>query len=54
MFVNMLFNCELNGLTEKKPTLVIGFAGDPETVRWQINFAQTLLQQTDNISVQKN
>ncbi len=53
MFVNMLFNCELNGLTEKKPTLVLGFAGDPETVRWQVNFVQTLLQQTDNLGVQK-
>ncbi len=53
MFVNMLFNFKLNGLTEKKPTLVIGFAGDPDTVRWQVRFVQTLLQQSKNISVKK-
>lgn len=52
MFVNCLFNSQLNGLFEKKPTLVIGFAGDPEAVRWQVNSVTDLLQQIDTVGVE--
>lgn len=51
-FVNLFANVELNQFHEKKPTLLIGFAGDPETVAWQLNSTQTLVEQNDAIGVQ--
>ncbi len=52
-FVNMLINVALNPFEEKKPTLIVGFGGDPETVKWQLNTVQSLVEQTDVFSVQR-
>jgi len=52
-FVNLFANVELNQFHEKKPTLLVGFAGDPETVAWQLNSTQNLVEQNGAIGVQK-
>ncbi len=52
-FVNLFLNVEINQFHEEKPTLLVGFAGDPETVAWQLNSIQNLVEQNDAIGVQK-
>jgi glycolate oxidase FAD binding subunit len=52
-FVNLFVNIEINQFQEKKPTLLVGFAGDPETVAWQLNSTEKLVEQNDAIGVQK-
>ncbi|MDE0484597.1 MAG: FAD-binding oxidoreductase [Candidatus Poribacteria bacterium] len=52
-FVNLFVNVEFNQFHEKKPTLLVGFAGDPETVAWQLNSTQNLVEQNGSIGVQK-
>lgn len=52
-FVNLFVNVEVNQFHKKKPTLLVGFAGDPETVTWQLNSTQTLVEQNGSIGVEK-
>ncbi len=50
-FVNLFVNFPIRQFQEKKPTLVVGFGGDSETVTWQLNAVQTLLEQNSAIGV---
>ena len=52
MFVNLCTNLCINQFSEKQPTLLIGFGGDAETVTWQLNAVQTLVEQNGAIGVQ--
>ncbi|MXZ01111.1 FAD-binding oxidoreductase [Candidatus Poribacteria bacterium] len=46
MFVNCLSNFEVDGAIDaKRPTLVVGFGGDPETVAWQLERCQEMMEQ---------
>lgn len=46
MFVNLLINFEVGGAMDaKKPTLVVGFGGDPETMAWQLERCQEMMEQ---------
>ena len=51
-FVNLFVNVLINQFQEKKPTLIVGFAGDSETVAWQLNATQTLVEQNGTGGVQ--
>ncbi|RKU23811.1 hypothetical protein C6503_02390 [Candidatus Poribacteria bacterium] len=53
MFVNLFINADLgSGETdEKKPTLVVGFSGDPETVAWQLAQGQGIMEQNGVLGV---
>ena len=51
-FVNLFVNVPINQFQKNKPTLVVGFAGDPETVTWQLNSTQTLVEQNGALGVQ--
>lgn len=50
-YVNLLVGCTLDLFDEKKPTVIVGFGGDPETLSWQLKTTQTLLEQNDAIGV---
>ncbi len=46
MFVNLLINFEAGGaIPAKRPTLIVGFGGDPETVAWQLERCQETMEQ---------
>ena len=46
MFVNLLINFGVDGTIDaKKATLVVGFGGDPETVTWQLERCQEMMEQ---------
>lgn len=51
-FVNLCTNVYIDELSEKKPTLLIGFGGDAETVTWQLNTTQSLVEQNGAMGVQ--
>lgn len=51
-FVNLSVNHQIELFSEHKPSLIIGFGGEPETVTWQLNTVQTLLEQNGAIGVQ--
>ena len=51
-FVNLSVNHQIQLFTENKPSLIIGFGGEPETVTWQLDTVQTLLEQNGAIGVQ--
>lgn len=51
-FVNLSVKHPINLFPADKPTLIIGFGGEPETVTWQLNTVQTLLEQNDADGVQ--
>lgn len=51
MFTNLFINSPINQFSEKTPTLVVGFGGDTETVTWQRNYVQTIMEQNDAIGV---
>ena len=51
-FVNLLVKHPINLFPEYKPTLIIGFGGEHETVTWQLNTVQTLLKQNGADGVQ--
>lgn len=57
MFVNLFVNSELGDrgnsatINEKKPTLVVGFGGDPETVAWQLARCQEIMEQNSAMGV---
>ena len=50
-FVNLSVRVPIDQFSELKPTLVVGYAGDPDTVLWQLNTAQTFLEQNRAIGV---
>ena len=47
MFVNLSINSEFVGTASdtKRPALVVGFGGDPETVAWQLTQGQSIMEQ---------
>ena len=51
-FVNLSVNHSIGPFSEHKPTLIIGFGGEPETVTWQLNTVQTQLEQNGSDGVQ--
>ena len=51
-YVNLSVNYPFNQFEEKKPTLIVGFGGDPETVAWQLNAAQSQVEQNGAVGVQ--
>ena len=53
LFINSRSNLRPNAtcISEKTPTLVVGFGGDTETVRWQQNHVQTIMEQNGATSV---
>ena len=54
MFVNLLINLDIEtGVTTgvQKPTLVVGFSGDPETVAWQLAQSQGIMEQNGALGV---
>ncbi len=50
-YVNLLDGDQFELFEEKKPTLIIGYGGDPETVSWQIKTTHSLLEQNNTIGV---
>lgn len=50
-FVNLSVNHPIELFSENKPSLMIGFGGEPETVTWQLDTVQTLLEQNGSIGV---
>ena len=51
-FVNLSVNHPIELFVEHRSTLIIGFGGEPETVSWQLNTVQTLLEQNSADGVQ--
>ena len=57
MFVNLLVNSDLMreeteiSTNASKPTLTVGFGGDPETVTWQLTQCQRIMEQNGTIGV---
>ena len=50
-FVNLSVNHPIELFSENKPSLMIGFGGEPETVTWQLDTVQTLLEQNGSTGV---
>ena len=50
-YVNLLVGDHLELYEEKKPTLIIGFGGDTETVSWQLKTTQSHLEQNNTVGV---
>lgn len=57
MFVNLSINSDIvspatdNATDTKRPTLVVGFGGDPETVAWQLAQCQGIMEQNEALGV---
>ena len=57
MFVNLSINSDFvgtatdNAMDTKRPTLVVGFGGDPETVAWQLAQCQGIMEQNGALRV---
>ena len=51
-FVNLFMNADIDYFTETKPGLIVEFGGDAETVTWQLNYVQTLMEQNSTIGVE--
>lgn len=53
MFVNLSINADCVGTVTdtKRPTLVVGFGGDPETVAWQLTECQGIMEQNAALGV---
>ena len=56
MFVNLFINSDFGTATDsatdtKRPTLVVGFGGDPETVAWQLTECQGIMEQNGALGV---
>ncbi len=57
MFVNLSINSDVvspateNTMDTKRPTLVAGFGGDPETVAWQLAQCQGIMEQNGALGV---
>lgn len=50
-YVILMVNNSLNLYGEKLPTIIVGYSGEPETVSWQLNDANALMQQNGAIGV---
>ncbi len=54
MFVNLFVNADIGigaAADARKPTLVVGFGGDPETVAWQLTQCQGIMEQNSALGV---
>jgi glycolate oxidase FAD binding subunit len=57
MFVNLSINADCvgtatdNATDTKRPTLVVGFGGDPETVAWQLTECREIMEQNGALGV---
>ena len=54
MFVNLFINLDIEtgvATDAEKPTLVVGFGGDPETVAWQLARCQGIMEQNGALGV---
>ncbi|MCE2402266.1 FAD-binding oxidoreductase [Candidatus Poribacteria bacterium] len=51
-FVNLCTNLCIDQFSDRKPTLIVGFGGDSDTVTWQLNSAQSLVEQNGALGVQ--
>ncbi|MCY3740041.1 MAG: FAD-binding oxidoreductase [Candidatus Poribacteria bacterium] len=54
MFVNLSINLDIEtgvATDGEKPTLVVGFGGDPETVAWQLAQCQGIMEQNSGLGV---
>ena len=54
MFVNLFINLNIEtgvATGTEKPTLVVGFGGDPETVAWQLTQCQGIMEQNGALGV---
>lgn len=53
MFVNLSMNSDFvsTATDTKRPTLVVGFGGDPETVAWQLAQCQSIMEQNGALGV---
>ena len=57
MFVNLSINADCvgtatdNATDTKRPTLVVGFGGDPETVAWQLTECRGIMEQNGALGV---
>ena len=54
MFVNLFVNADIGigaAANARKPTLVVGFGGDPETVAWQLTQCQGIMEQNGALGV---
>lgn len=53
MFVNLSINSDFVGTATdtKRPTLVVGFGGDPETVAWQLAECRGIMEQNGALGV---
>lgn len=54
MFVNLFINADIGigaAADARKPTLVVGFGGDPETVAWQLAQSQGIMKQNRALGV---
>ncbi|MYA71669.1 FAD-binding oxidoreductase [Candidatus Poribacteria bacterium] len=57
MFVNLSINSDFvgtatdNATDAKRPTLVVGFGGDPETVAWQLTECRGIMEQNGALGV---
>ncbi len=50
-FVNLFVNTAFNQFSQKHPTVIVGFGGDSETVTWQLNETDRILEQNGAIGV---
>lgn len=54
MFVNLFVNADIGigaAADRRKPMLVVGFGGDPETVAWQLTQGQGIMEQNGALGV---
>ncbi|MCG9126100.1 FAD-binding oxidoreductase [Candidatus Poribacteria bacterium] len=51
LYVNLCSRFTCQDITDSKPTLLIGFGGDPEAVSWQLDSTQTLMEQNSSLGV---
>ena len=54
MFVNLFINADIGigvAADARKPMLVVGFGGDPETVAWQLTQCQGIMEQNGALGV---
>ncbi|RKU28272.1 hypothetical protein C6497_09815 [Candidatus Poribacteria bacterium] len=50
-YVNLLSKFSYQDLSSNKPTLLIGFGGDPEAVSWQLGSTKSLMEQYGSLGV---
>ncbi len=50
-YSNLLVGNPIEPFKDNKPIVIIGFAGDPETISWQLKTTRSLLEQNNTIGV---